>query len=113
VIISLLRFIYLTSPICAGIELKTLSKEEKQRRSAKVNSPWRVGDDQRRVRGEQETESLETTRTQHATASRKRVHSEWRVKTSFKGEQVPESTKNYTPSGEQLAMASAFTREAS
>ena len=79
-IIALLRFIYLTSLIYAGVELKTLSKEEKQRGSAKVNSPWRVNDDQMRVRGEQETESLETTRTQHAKASRRRVNSQWRVK---------------------------------
>ena len=93
-IITLLRFIYLTSPIYAGIEFKTLSKEEKQRRSAKVNSPWRVNDDQRRVRGEQETESPETTRTQHAKASKRRVNSQWRVK----GEQVPESTSFHTPS---------------
>jgi len=48
VIIALLRFIYLTLPNCAGIELKTLNKEEKQRKSTKANSPWRVKGDQRR-----------------------------------------------------------------
>jgi len=79
VINTLLRFICLTLPICAGIEFKTLSKEEKQRRSTKANSPWWVKGDQ------------------------------WRVK----GEQVPESTRNHSPStrkGEkeasELAMAS-------
>ena len=33
--IALLRFIYLTLPICAGAELKTLNKEEKQEKSTK------------------------------------------------------------------------------
>jgi len=42
VIIALLRFIYLTLPICAGTELKTPNKEIKQRKSAKVSSQWRV-----------------------------------------------------------------------
>jgi len=35
VIKTLLRFIYLTLPNCAGIELKTLSNEEKQRKKYK------------------------------------------------------------------------------
>jgi len=35
-----------------GIELKTLSKEEKQRKSTKAYSPWRVIGEERRVRGE-------------------------------------------------------------
>jgi len=48
----LLRFIYLTLPNCAGIKLKTLSKEEKQRKSTKVYLPWRVIGEERRVRGE-------------------------------------------------------------
>jgi len=57
VINTLLPFICLISPICAGIGFKTLSKEEKQRRSTKANSPWRVKGDQRRVRGEQVPEN--------------------------------------------------------
>jgi len=52
VIITLLRLIYLTLPNCAGIELKTLSKEEKQRKNTKAYSPWRVIGEGRRVRGE-------------------------------------------------------------
>jgi len=32
VITALLRFIYLTLPFCAGIDLKTLNKEEKQKK---------------------------------------------------------------------------------
>jgi len=67
VINTLLRFICLTLPICAGIGFKTLSKEEKQRRSTKANSPWRVKGDQRRVRGEQ---VLESTRN-HSPSTRK------------------------------------------
>lgn len=76
-IITLLRFIYLTLPICAGIELKTLSKEEKQRNSAKVNSTWRVEGVQRRA---QVREHKDLTRIQHATASRRRADSQRRVK---------------------------------
>ncbi|KEH30119.1 hypothetical protein MTR_4g063625 [Medicago truncatula] len=44
VIIALLRFLYLTLSICARIELKTPNKEVKQRKSAKVSSPWRASD---------------------------------------------------------------------
>jgi len=33
---ALLHFIYLALPNCAGIEPKTLSKEEKQRKSTKA-----------------------------------------------------------------------------
>jgi len=49
---ALLRFTYLTLLNCARIELKTLSKEEKQRKSTKAYSPWRVIGEERRVRGE-------------------------------------------------------------
>jgi len=35
VIITLLRFIYLTIPFCAGTDLKTLNKKEKQEKSTK------------------------------------------------------------------------------
>jgi len=51
VIIALLRFICLTLPICAGTELKTLNKEEKQEKKVQKgrkmkllasNSQWRV-----------------------------------------------------------------------
>ena len=83
-IITLLRFIYLTSPIYVGIEFKTLSKQEKQRRSEKVNSSWRVNDDQRRVWGELRQRAPEITRLQLATANWR-----WAKKSSTRhGEQL-------------------------
>jgi len=72
---ALLRFIYLTLLIYAGNELKTLSKEEKQRRSTKVNSLWRVKGDQWRVKGESKASNRqrapEITRPQHEMARRR------------------------------------------
>ena len=68
-IIALLRFIYLTLPNCAGIKLKTLSKEEKQRKNTKAYSPWRVISEERRVRGELRQKVPEITRLQLATAN--------------------------------------------
>jgi len=50
---ALLHFIYLTLPNnCVGIELKTMSKEEKQRKNIEAYPPWRVIGEDRRVRDE-------------------------------------------------------------
>ena len=54
VIIALLRFKYLTLPICAGIELKTPSKEGKQREKFKSQLAMAS---RRRASGEHKSES--------------------------------------------------------
>jgi len=85
---TILRFISLTLPICAGIKPKTWSKEEKQRRSTKVNSPWRVKGGERRVRDEQVTES---TRNQSPSTRHRRTKGE--QLTTASGRQAPKASK--------------------
>jgi len=76
VIIALLRFMYLSLPICAGFELKTPSKEEKSRKAQRgrnmnslaSNSQWRE------VKGEQRQED-QFTHHQLAMASTKASNS--------------------------------------
>ena len=84
-IITLLHFIYLTLPFCAGIDLKTLNKEEKQKkkkvqRGRKMKSL--ASNSQRRA-------SRGRSINLHALNSLRRME------------------------GEYLAIASAFTREVS
>jgi len=98
---TLLRFICLTLPICAGIEPKTWSKEEKQRRSTKVNLPWRVKDGQRRVRGEQVTESTEITRTQLAKGEPKASNSPRRAPKASKFKEHQKSLALNSPKANQ------------
>jgi len=93
VIIALLCFIYLTSPIYAGIELKTLSKEEKQRGSAKVNSPWRVNDDQRRARDRKSRNYSHSTRKGEQEASELAMASERQASKASKFQRAPIFTR--------------------
>lgn len=90
---TLLRLICLTLPICAGIELKTLTKEEKQRRSTKANSPWQVNGGQRRVKGEQVPEITRnhshSTRNGEQEASEIATASERRAPTAGKFQRAP------------------------
>jgi len=81
VIIALLRFIYLTLPICAGTERKTPNKEEKQEKKIQKGRKMKLF------------------------AS----NSQWRVAKASKGRK----TYSLAPNSLQLAMASAFTCEAS
>jgi len=109
---TLLRFIWLTLPICAGTEPKTWSKEEKQRRSTKSNSPWRVKDSQRRVRGEQVTTSTEITRTQLAKGEPKVSYSQRRVRGELQRRASSIEHQKSLARGEQLAMANEYDHEA-
>jgi len=94
VIITLLRFIYLTLPFCAGADLKTLNKEEKQEKSTK--------------RQKDEVTSL-----QLAMASSK---SKQRQEDIFTRPQLAMASDQRAIRGRSIvlhAMESAFTREAS
>jgi len=66
-------FIILLYPIVQELSVKTPSKEEKQRKSAKVNSQWRA-------EGEQFQRAPFLTRPQLAMTNGRRVNSQWRVK---------------------------------
>ena len=104
-IVTLLRFIYLTLPFCAGTDLKTLNKEEKQEKSTKrqkdgvtrLQLAMAISKSKQRQEGIFTHPQLAMTSDQRASRGRSIVlhalTSPWRVN--------------------QLSMASAFTCEAS
>ena len=100
---TLLRFICLSLPICAGIELKILSKEEKQRRSTKANSPWQVKEPQRRVRGEQVPEC--TRNHSHSTHNGEQEASEFATTSERRAQKASKFQRALVFTRPQLAMA--------